>query len=88
MPFALTPCCLFQFVPCVVSLMLVNLWSCFMNFHFPDDEVHKSGGLQKQSLEDQHDGCIDDHENIYLHPSTQESNPHFIYDPFTVPSKR
>ncbi|KAJ9563603.1 hypothetical protein OSB04_008763 [Centaurea solstitialis] len=53
-----------------------------------DDEVYKSGGLQKQSLEDQNDGCIDDHENIYLHPSIQESNPHFIYDPFTVPSKR
>ncbi|KAI3719913.1 hypothetical protein L6452_20819 [Arctium lappa] len=53
-----------------------------------DHEVCKSAGLQKQySLEDQHDGCID-HE-IYLHPSIQESNPHhFIYNPFTVPSKR
>ncbi|XP_024989105.1 putative Myb family transcription factor At1g14600 [Cynara cardunculus var. scolymus] len=51
-----------------------------------DDEAHKSGGLQKRSIEDQHDGCID-HE-IYLHPSIQESNPHFIYDPFSVPCKR
>ncbi|KAL7607628.1 putative Myb family transcription factor At1g14600 [Lactuca sativa] len=52
-----------------------------------DDEIHRSTGLnRKQSLEDQHDGCID-HE-IYLHPSIQESNPHFIYHPFAVPSKR
>ncbi|KVH97503.1 Homeodomain-like protein [Cynara cardunculus var. scolymus] len=51
-----------------------------------NDEAHKSGGLQKRSIEDQHDGCID-HE-IYLHPSIQESNPHFIYDPFSVPCKR
>ncbi|KAI3497960.1 hypothetical protein L2E82_13976 [Cichorium intybus] len=52
-----------------------------------DDEVHRSFVLhKKQSLQDQHDGCID-HE-IGLHPSVPESNPHFIYHPFAVPSKR
>ncbi|KAL4586494.1 hypothetical protein LXL04_011130 [Taraxacum kok-saghyz] len=53
-----------------------------------DDEVLRSTGIlhRKHSLEDQHDGCLD-HE-ICLHPSIQESNPHFIYHPFAVPSKR
>ncbi|KAK9051175.1 hypothetical protein SSX86_027801 [Deinandra increscens subsp. villosa] len=53
-----------------------------------DDDVQESIGLFRNDfLEVQHDSCIDHHET-YIHTSSQESCPPFIYHPFTVPSKR
>ncbi|KAI3671842.1 hypothetical protein L1987_87039 [Smallanthus sonchifolius] len=52
-----------------------------------DDDVQEPIGLfTQESHEDQHDRCT--HHEIYIHTSSQESCPRFIYHPFNVPSKR
>ncbi|KAL8227685.1 hypothetical protein R6Q57_015269 [Mikania cordata] len=56
--------------------------TCFMNFQIPDDVEQSIGLFRKDSQEDQHDMCN------YMHTSSQESCPSFIYPPLTVPSKR
>ncbi|KAD4982970.1 hypothetical protein E3N88_19641 [Mikania micrantha] len=53
------------------------------DFNNNHDDVEQSIGLfRKDSHEDQHDMCN------YMHTSSQESCPSFIYHPLTVPSKR